>query len=96
MMNVFSMTVLIFLFNHDVHLNERMIFFYAIILTVYVNKFNGQRFFNPNNYFIDLNIIYLLQKTIRLDKISPALYIVAETFIIMNKIQSSRDHIHDK
>ena len=42
MRDVSSMIVLVFLFNIDVHLNEQNYFFYAIIITVYVNNFYVQ------------------------------------------------------
>jgi len=44
MMDVSLMTVLIFLFNFNVHLNEQIHLFYAIIITIYVNNFMAKRF----------------------------------------------------
>jgi len=95
-MNVSSMTVLIYLFNFNVHLNEQIQLLYAIIITAYVNNFYGQVVFIHNNYLINLTIIYLSIETIRLDKISPALYIAKKMFTIVNILQLNKGHIHEK
>jgi hypothetical protein len=53
---------------------NKIIFFYAIIITVYVNKFYGQGLFNTSKCSINLTIINLSIDTIHLDKIVPDLY----------------------